>query len=68
MLDATPSRLTNIGTVTIAKDGIAIEGFSAENGTCRDVAALALVWAIRQLSRELQTTMERPGSGNASVG
>lgn len=67
MLDAAPARLTDTGTVTIGVDGISIDGFTAENGTCRDVAALALVWALQQLSQELQAVMERPGGGRSSV-
>lgn len=67
MLDATPGSLSRTGTVTINRDRIAIEGFAADGATCRDVAALALVWAIQQLSHELQAVMERPGGGKSSV-
>jgi hypothetical protein len=68
MLDAEEARLTEFGTVTIRPDGIVVEGFSAENGTCRDVAALATLWAIGRLQEELMKTLERPGGGNICVG
>jgi hypothetical protein len=68
MLDAEPAFLTKHGKVTIDTGRIMIEGFDAHNGTCRDVAALAIVWAIGQLQHELMQTLERPGGGNVCVG
>ena len=67
MLDATPAKLTMLGTVTITPDGISIDGFDGENVSCRDLAALAAAWAIGELQRELQATLERPGGGKISV-
>jgi hypothetical protein len=68
MLDASPSALTKLGEISIRDGKIMIDGFDAQDGTCRDVAALAIVWAIGQLQVELMATLERPGGGNACVG
>jgi len=68
MLDTEEARLTRTGTVTINADGVFVEGFSAENGTCRDVAALAALWAIGELQRELMKTLEQPGGGKICIG
>ena len=68
MLDASPSHLTELGTMTIIDGKIHIEGFRAHDATCRDVAALAIVWAIGQLQVELMETLKAPGGGNACVG
>lgn len=67
MLDAEPARLTKTGTVTITNGRIDVAGFDADNGTCRDVAALAAVWAIGELQRELLKTLEKPGGGNIVI-
>lgn len=61
MLDAEPAKLTKTGKVTITDGQIAIEGFNASNATCRDVVALAALWAIGELQRELMLTLEKPG-------
>lgn len=68
-LDATEVRLTSPGTLTLHKDGtVMLEGFEGEDCTCRDVATLALAWAIGKLQAELVAQIERPGgSGNVSV-
>lgn len=49
MLDGDPCRLTKTGTVVVTDGKIEIGGFSSDDGTCRDTAALALVWAIGRL-------------------
>ena len=67
MLDAEPAHLTQTGSITLSESSIVIEGFGVENGTCRDLSALALVWAIGRLQRELMATLERPGGGIAIV-
>ena len=68
MLDAEPGRITKTGIVEVTTDrGININGFEAEGCTCRDVAALAMTWAIQQLSDELQKVLERPGQSTAVV-
>ena len=64
MLDAEPAMLVQTGTVTVRGHQTIIEGFRGHNASCRDVAALALVWAIGVLQRELQATLEKPGGGN----
>lgn len=69
MLDATPCRLKTLGTITIDNDGsIVIEGFEADGATCREVAALAQVWAISALTASLQGDLQQPGGGNCCVG
>ena len=67
MLDANPCKLVKTGCVQVKADRIEISGFEPDNGTCRDAAALALVWAIGRLQSELQAIMERPGGGNVSL-
>lgn len=67
MLDAEHAHLTKLGTVTIDENGIHCEGFDGENCSCRDVAALATLWAIGELQRELMLTMQEPGGGKISV-
>lgn len=68
MLDADPARLTKHGTITIEPDGrICVDGFEGKGASCRDVAALAMAWAIGVLAEDLRQTMERPGGGRSSV-
>jgi len=67
MLDANEVRLKKIGSVTVRAGRIEIDGFSGENATYRDVAALAAVWAIGRLQRELMEILKRPGGGNFVV-
>ena len=67
MLDAEPAMLGKIGTVTIANGRIDVRGFNASNASCRDVAALAALWAIGELQRELMSTLEEPGGGNIVI-
>jgi hypothetical protein len=72
MLDSEPARLTKIGTVTIhpTKQGcvqIEVDGFEGQGCSCRDVAALAALWAIGELQRELMLTLQRPGGGALGV-
>jgi hypothetical protein len=59
--------LTKIGKVTITDGAITVEGFNASNATCRDVVALAALWAIGELQRELMQTLEKPG-GSGKMG
>jgi hypothetical protein len=68
MLDANEAHLTKIGRVVIDDLGIEIEGFEAANGSCRDLAALAALWAIGELQRELMGTLQKPGGGNIVIG
>jgi len=67
MLDEFPSFLTKYGRVVIEAHNTSVEGFGAHEASCREVAALALVWAIGVLQRELQATLEKPGGGNVGV-
>lgn len=67
MLSAEKAKLTAFGKVEITPDGVRVEGFDADNGTCRDVAALAVTWAIGELQRELLATLQQPGGGNICV-
>jgi hypothetical protein len=68
MLDADPARLVKTGKVTIDATGVVVEGFEGENTSCRDLTALAALWAIGELQRELLATLERPGGGKIGVG
>jgi hypothetical protein len=72
-LDANNVRLKKIGTVTIlpAPEGriqIVATGFEGEGASCRDVAAMAMVWAIGELQRELMRIIETPGGGSVGIG
>lgn len=72
-LDATDTALYQLGTVTVHRrkeNGvqIVVEGFEATNASCRDVAVLACLWAIGELQREVQRTIERPGGGAIGIG
>lgn len=67
MLDRNPTQLTELGVMSIRDGAIMISGFRATDATCRDVAALAIVWAIGELQVELMKTLERPGANNACV-
>jgi hypothetical protein len=68
MLDANPAKITKAGRVVINPFGVIVEGFEAEGASCRDVAALAMAWAIGELQRELLAILERPeGTGRVGV-
>jgi hypothetical protein len=72
MLDASPARLVQHGRIVIEAqpDGdvrVTCEGFEGEGTSCRDVAALATVWAIGVLQRELDATLMAPGGGSIGV-
>jgi hypothetical protein len=67
-LSADKMWLNDIGEVRISEHGVEVLGFSGHQCSCRDVAALALVWAIERLGRELRETMREPGGGNVGIG
>lgn len=67
MLDAEPVKLTKLGLISISDGCISVDGFGADNGSCRDVAVLAAAWAIGELQRELLKTIEKPGGGSMIV-
>lgn len=72
-LDATKTKLTQHGTVTIGRDAsgrtrIIYEGFKGDACTCRDVAVLAGLWAIGELQREVMLDVQAPGGGRTAVG
>lgn len=59
-----PAKLTKYGKLTISGKEMYAEGFRGNDGcSCRDVAALALIWAIGKLQRELALTLRAPDSG-----
>jgi len=61
-LDEKVSTLTKYGTVEVQLGGeILVKGFEAENCTCRDVAVLAMTYAIGQLQQKLNEHIQRPG-------
>ncbi|WP_426113499.1 hypothetical protein [Pseudomonas sp. DSP3-2-2] len=66
-MDQYEMMLSRLGTVTISKSGISVEGFQGKNATCRDVAIMATAWAIGELQREMLKTIMKPGGGNISV-
>jgi hypothetical protein len=68
-LDATEVGLTSIGRVEIEGDEVILIGFEGGNCSCRDVAALALSYAIGVLQRELDATIRKPGgTGKTGIG
>ena len=56
-------KLDRTGTLTITKDQIEVSGFSADNAMCREVAALACLWGIKVLQKELEDTIAKAGGG-----
>jgi hypothetical protein len=67
MLDLEPATINITGEVRVSSRGVAISLFDCENASCRDLAALAMVWAIGELQRNLLALMEKPGGGNVTV-
>ena len=68
MLDAQPAKLIKHGTIEISEREIKLTSFEGIGCTCREVVALGLVWAIAELTKELQATMQQPGNGKAFIG
>jgi hypothetical protein len=67
-LDATEVRLTKRGKVTIFANGdIEIEGFHGKNCSCRDVAVLAMLWAIGVLQKDVTADIQKPGGGRCAI-
>ncbi len=64
MLD---KHLSKTGKLTIEKGQILVEGFEADDAMCREVAALALIWAIGELQGELQAIVQVPGGTDRCV-
>lgn len=64
MLD---KRLSRVGTVLMYGGEIHVEGFEAEGAMCREVLALALLWAIGEMQRDLVELIAVPG-GSHRVG
>lgn len=54
-------KLKTIGTITMSELGFDIEDFDADGASCREVAALAILWAIGELQNELASIVDRPG-------
>lgn len=60
--------LRKTGTIRLDAKKIEIEGFRADDAMCREVAALALIWAIGRLQNELSALVRKPGgTGDTSV-
>lgn len=66
-MDESEMMISRLGTVTVSKAGISVEGFEGKNAMCRDVAIMAAAWAIGELQREMLKTIKKPGGGNISV-
>lgn len=65
MLD---KKLKQVGKVTIDGHGkIYVDGFEADDCMCREVAALALLWAIGELQAELHAIIAIPGGTGRCV-
>lgn len=64
MLD---TKVTKTGTLLIHDGKIMIEGFSAPNCMCREVAAHACLWAIGVLQKELTCLIDHPGGDTSSI-
>lgn len=64
MLD---TELKKTGTILMHEGQIHVEGFSADDCGCREVAAHALLWAIGEMHRELAEMIRVPG-GTMKVG
>lgn len=64
MLD---TKVTKTGTMLIHDGKIMIEGFSAPNCMCREVAAHACLWAIGLLQKELTSLIDHPGGDISSI-
>ena len=65
MLD---KRLKRRGNVAVDDSGVLIKGFEADDCMCREVAILAILWAISRLQYELAELIDRPGgTGNTCV-
>lgn len=61
-------KLKDTGKMTLRSGGIELHGFEADGASCRDVAVLALIWAIGELQAELTNIVtEAGGSGICSV-
>ena len=70
MLDANEAKLTEFGTVEVHAAGpvrVVVDGFGGDGCSCRDAAALAMVWAIGELQRELMAMLQKPGGGVVCV-
>ncbi|MFP1683389.1 hypothetical protein ACLD0W_12825 [Alloalcanivorax sp. C16-1] len=64
MLDMT---LKKTGTLLIHEGHISVSGFEAAGASCRETAALAVLWAIGLLQRELTELVGQPGGGAVSI-
>jgi hypothetical protein len=68
MLDSSDNAcITKRGKVAVDRNGVIVSGFEGKNVSCREVAALAIVWAIGQLQGELEQLLRKPGGGNVAV-
>lgn len=66
-MDDLEMMLSRLGTVTVSKGGISVQGFEGKNASCRDVAIMAAAWAIGELQCEMLKTIKKPGGGDISV-
>lgn len=65
MLD---KRLRKSGTILMHKGQIHIDGFEADHTSCREIAILAMIWAIGELQEEIVADIAVPGgSGNVVI-
>jgi len=64
MLD---KKLKKAGTILIHNGMIHVDGFEADDCMCREVAALAVLWAIGKMQQELVAMIANPGEGNIGM-
>lgn len=64
MLD---TKLSETGTILMHGGHIYIAGFSADDCSCREVAAHAMLWAIAECQRELAELINGPAGAGKSV-
>jgi hypothetical protein len=69
-LDATEVHLTRAGRLELEGGEVQLIGFEGSDGcSCRDVAVLALSYAIGVLQSELDATIRKPGgTGKTGIG
>ncbi len=67
MLDANKAQLTKVGTLSISSGKIVVSGFDGDGCTCRDISALAIIWAIGQLQSSLLDVVREPGKADHVV-
>ena len=62
-------KLKQTGMLLMHNGRIYLDGFEADSAMCREVAALAILWAIGELQAELTALIHQPGgTGKSCIG